>query len=520
MKPILLRAIIALSTMPAIAFPCEELAVQGAQKGTFDASGKICFQLPILNENYVAATLNGATGAQLFDEQNHDLRTLLEAGSADREKSLLFSLPRGQASSLVLYGNEGGSWHFSWNIKETKPLNRAQNLYPISPKLQQLAKELADGKTTDEFWEQQKRSGTPLIEPLDTKHRRVTFLWRGAKGNVFILGAPSGDHDAMFRLAGSDVWFRSYVVPADTRMQYQLAPDVPKVEGSASEQRRAILVSAQEDPLNPRTMSIKNVDRWNKSSLLDLKPSRYFTQETMRQPIRHGSLARYLLKSERLGNSREILLYRPNSSQSASWTLFLFDGLIWQDKYHTANVLDNLIARHQLPPINIVFIDSLDSKRRSKELPPNQDFADFMAYELLPWVNQHGITVQNDKTIVAGASYGGLASSWVSLQYPNLFSHVLSLSGSYWWAPEGEKPGWLTRQYQQSQLNPVHFWIQAGLFETQGADGGIWSNSRELEQVLRDKKYNTSFHSWPSGHDYAAWVEALVDGLKDLTEPN
>ena len=37
--------------------------------------------------------------------------------------------------------------------------------------------------------------------------------------------------------------YGSYVVPADTLMQYKLAPDVPQIAGSARDQRRAILVS-------------------------------------------------------------------------------------------------------------------------------------------------------------------------------------------------------------------------------------------------------------------------------------
>lgn len=517
MKSVLLCAMAAFGAVPAIAVPCNELPFQGGQEGTFDASGRVCFVLPALNENYVVATLNGATGAQLLDQQNHHLRTLLEAGPADGEKSLFFASPTGQISSLILYGNEGGEWRFSWKMTETQPLNRVRKLDPISPALQQLAKELAAGGATDTFWEKQQLIGTPLVEPVDTIHKRVTFLWRAARGNVFILGSPAGDHDPMFKLGDSDVWFRSYVVPADTRMQYQLAPDVPKIDGNPSEQRRAILVSAQADPFNRDTMSIKNDDEWNTSSLLDLKPTRYFTQESMKQPVRHGSLTRHTFKSERLGNSREILLYRPPVATPANWTLFLFDGLMWQDKYHTANVLDGLIANEQLPAMNIVFIDSLDSKRRSEELPPNQDFADFMALELLPWVSSNGIVINNGKTIVAGASYGGLASSWVALRYSNLFSNVLSLSGSYWWAPESEKAGWLIRQYQQSPHYPIRFWLQAGLFETQGVDGGIWRNNQEFEQVLRDKNYSTTFHSWSGGHDYAAWTEALVYGLRDLT---
>lgn len=235
------------------------------------------------------------------------------------------------------------------------------------------------------------------MEPVDDSHKRVTFLWRGAKQNVFILGSPAGDHDPLFRLGDSDVWFRSYVVPADTVMQYKLAPDVPLVNGSPRDQRRAILVSAQRDPLNPLTLGEKYADRWNQFSLLDLSPVRFCSAQATAQPVRYGSLTRKTLFSERLGNSREIAIYRPHSAQPARWTLMLFDGKTYLDDYHIDRVLDGLIARHQLPPINVVFIDTLDHARRAKELPPNPDFADFMAHELLPWLRQQGITTQRQK---------------------------------------------------------------------------------------------------------------------------
>lgn len=491
--------------------------MQGEQQGKFDASGEVCFQLPPLDENYVSATLEGITDARLLDASNRRIRTLLEGGPADGQQSLLFALPVNQISSLVLHGEEGARWRFRWHMKETTPLRVAQVMEPVSPTLQQLAKQLAAGGTTAAFWQARQQAGTPLVEPVDATHKRVTFLWRGARGNVFILGSPAGDHDPLFRLAQSDVWFRSYVVPADTVMQYKLAPDVPQVEGTPRDQRRAILVSAQADPLNPHTMSGPFTDRWNRSSLLDLSSGRYFTGEAMAKPLRYGTLQRYQFRSERLGNSREIVLYRPRSPQPVRWTLFLFDGKTWQGDYHTANVLDDLIARHALLPINIVFIDSLDHARRAKELPPNADFADFMAHELVPWLRQKGIVLQRNKTVLAGASYGGLASSWVALRYPRLFGNVLSLSGSYWWAPKGEPASWLTRQYQNAPHYPVRFWLQAGRFETGGPDGGIYKNSLEFEQVLREKGYRVSFHPWSSGHDYAAWTEALVHGLRDLS---
>jgi enterochelin esterase family protein len=108
----------------------------------------------------------------------------------------------------------------------------------------------------------------------------------------------------------------------------------------------------------------------------------------MAQPLRYGTLTRHQLRSDFLQNTREVLIYRPRLPQPARWTLLLFDGKTYQHEYRLANVLDALIASHRLPPINVVFIDSLDHPRRAKELPPNPHFADFMAHELLPWLRR------------------------------------------------------------------------------------------------------------------------------------
>ena len=508
--------LIGISALPAAAMNCEPSSLQGELQGKFDASGEVCFDLPTLGENYVSATISGVTDARLLDANNRRLRTLLVGGPPDGEQTLLFSLPANQPSALVLHGEEGANWHFRWRMKETTALAKTQMLDPVSPRLQQLSRELAAGGSTVDFWQEREREGTPMVEPVDADHKRVTFLWRGASRNVFILGSPAGDHDPLFRLGHSDVWFRSYVVPSDTLMQYKLAPDVPLIEGGGREQRRAIIVSAQADPLNPQSVN-RASDRWNRYSLLALNPARYCTPQRMAQPLRYGTLTRHQVRSDFLQNTREVMIYRPRLPQPARWTLMLFDGQTYQDEYHFANVLDSLIASHLLPPINVVFIDSLDHSRRAKELPPNPFFADFMAHELLPWLRQQRLNLTRQKTVVAGSSYGGLAASWVALRYPRQFANVLSLSGSYWWAPKGESASWLTRQYQQSPRYPVRFWLQAGRFETSGPDGGIYRNTLEFEQVLRDKGYRVSFHPYSSGHDYAAWCEALVAGMRDLT---
>ncbi len=107
MKSVLLYVMVALSAVPTIAAPCNELPLQGVQEGIFDTEGKVCFVLPALNENYIAATLKGATGAQLLDQLNCHLLPLLpynindETCPAGDEKSSDFSPSAGPASNNV-----------------------------------------------------------------------------------------------------------------------------------------------------------------------------------------------------------------------------------------------------------------------------------------------------------------------------------------------------------------------------------------------------------------------------------
>lgn len=389
---------------------------------------------------------------------------------------------------------------------------------------------VADGQVPAEaFWAEAARAGTPLVEaggaqpPLADGERLVTFLWRGAQRNVRLVGGPSNDHDWLQRLGSTDIWYRSYRVPASLRLSYRLAPDVPDFDGTPQERRRALLATAQTDPLNPKTLPAQPLDRFNGDSLLELPGAPRSPWLDERPGAPRGTVQAHRLASRHLGNERDIHVYR-----SAGWRdgaegqalVVLFDADRYLDDIPLPTILDNLVADGRLPPVAAIFIANPSSETRAAELPPaDTRMASFLAEELMPWARAQGVRADAARTVIAGASYGGLASAWAAFRHPEWFGAVYSQSGSFWWSPPGgdEEPEWLTRQFAQAPAAPVRFVLEAGLYET-GRQGtpGILETTRHLRDVLRAKGYAVAHREFASGHDNAHWRVTIGAALADL----
>lgn len=381
----------------------------------------------------------------------------------------------------------------------------------ISPTLQKMR----GIKETNAFWEAIKQRGTPLIEARNEGDFILTFLYKGARSNVKIMGAPIGDIAVMQKMAENDIWYKSFIVPKGTRLSYQLAPDVPEIEGSPRDRRVAILSTLQHDPFNKTPMEYsKEEDKFHRISTVTLPPQSYTDGGEKK---RYGSITSYTLNSHLLNNERDIDVYLPQgfSKEKHYPVLFLFDGKEYQSKVQTPIILDTLIAHQKIPPIVAVFISNPSAKSRASELPCNPLWADFMAKELLPWVKET-ITphITPEWSILSGSSYGGLASAFTAFRYPQFFGNVLSFSGSFWWNEASDlEPEWLTREFARSQKRPLTFRLYAGKFETGQHSIDILESNRHLRTVLEAKGYDVSYEEFWGGHDYFSWQFSLMDGL-------
>ncbi len=479
--------------------------------------------------DYVQGRLLGAgMRLVLLDARDERVRVLAK-GRRDSEEFMFVAGTAGPYR-LDVRAPQGGDYRLE--ILQRVPLaaQRRPAEFPESPRLAAL---LREGGDTAAFWREIEAGGAPLVEhegatPLLADHERlVTFLWRGAERGVRLHGGPSADHDELRRLAGTDIWYRSYRLPDSTRLAYRLAPDVPELDLPSHLRRRAILATAQRDPFNPKSIPEKPLDRYDGYSLFELPAAPAAEWSAPRSGVAAGTLETRRLASRFLGNTRDVHLYRPagwRPGATGNALVVLFDGESYTRDVPTPTILDNLIAAGRLPPTAAIFITNPSNETRGKELPPNEDFARFLAAELMPWAKAQGLHAPAARTVIAGASYGGLAAAWAGFTHPELFGKVYSQSGSFWWAPGWEsadpytRPAeWLTQRYAAAPRLPLEFRLEAGLFEM-GRDGqsGIRDTTRHLRDVLHARGYVVSHREYAAAHGYEYWRASLAEGLLAL----
>ncbi len=406
----------------------------------------------------------------------------------------------------------------------------------VSPLITSLEQTLASGNrdALETFWQEIIERGTPLIESLedDNEHNLVTFLWRdkGNTKNVVVFAGPAGwenpSNSQMAQVLNTDVWYKTYRVRSDLRTIYLLSSNDPLTElkyGVEEFGTRAI-----PDPLNPRQFVYPKDeedpnDRNIVVSIVELPGAPSQPWITPRPDVAKGKVEMHRLRSAILDNERRIWVYTPpnyTTSDEPYGLLLVFDGVAYIDLVPTPTILDNLLSEGKLPPLIAVIPDSLNQETRSRELPCHQPFVDFLTQELMSWVYEHyHVTHDPTKTVVAGSSYGGLASAFVGLRAPEVFGNVLSQSGSFWWNWDAENSHipqeWLTQQYNASPRLPVHFYMDVGLQEMGKAAHMVPSN-RHLRDVLVLKGYEVHYAEFNGGHDYICWRGTLADGLLTL----
>ncbi|WP_084004456.1 alpha/beta hydrolase-fold protein [Terasakiispira papahanaumokuakeensis] len=445
---------------------------------------------------------------------------------------------------------------------------------PESPRIQAAIERLKAGQSEDKVWFDLVAEGTPLVEPLPqyaelAPHQRlVTFLWRGAQHNVQFLGALGGVNNELYRLPYTrDIWFRSYQMPDDTRMSYQLAPDVPNVVGDAQVQKEAALATAQRDPYNrepwgadwdepfdaradpfllkstlalerasqdtfltPPEHSIPFMQRYHFRGTLDHQLSSLVHHIDLWQPD-HLLVKAYLAAKDPLTGKdafadKKTLSEKSHFAEAEEVSLpvvIFLNGQRYQDEIPAIRVLHNLMHEGLIPPVVAALVSYPNQDAQQDALACNPAFSDFIAQKLLPLIRQETrLRLRRRHIMLVGAGDGGLAAACAAYRYPQYFGMVLSQSGAFGWHPNhpDESEALIARFEQRLPQRPIRFYFSAGWFENDFDEGpGVRSSTQHLAQVLEHQGYPVALEMFNAGHDAYHWRATLWRGLVKLLGP-
>ncbi|MEO9273811.1 enterochelin esterase [Marinomonas sp. 5E14-1] len=408
------------------------------------------------------------------------------------------------------------------------------------------------------WWKELYSIGMPIIQHQDANQCLVTLIWQDPEGNEntsttgsvlldvnSITDHHSWEPECLNRVVGTDVWFGQLTVNSKWRGSYSFIPlqahQLPEIikeqnDGSREAQRSWWVDVAQQqvhDALNPLPVQLTG---WGRSSPLHLPnaPAELGWEERDKGQLATVSTDKILSikwKSQILGNQRDCQLF--SIAKGDAPLVILLDGQKWGEESGALAVLQYLTEQKLIAPAHYLLVPSIDGQTRWKELSCHKPFWQALVDEFLPDVESELAKVGSSISdyIVAGQSLGGLSSLYAGLQFPEYFSKIISLSGSFWWP---EKSRMLSPKAEQeldsfSSLAPpensLAELIQTGkssvkhleAFLTVGhGEQDMCLYNRMTYEAIKRQGGKVSLDIVYGGHDWLSWRSGLMNGLMHL----
>jgi glucoamylase len=322
---------------------------------------------------------------------------------------------------------------------------------------------------------------SPLVE-----NGKAIFFYRGAARQVSVAGDMTGWQPNRISMqdAGENLKAVALDFPASTRAEYKLIVDGKWILDTANPNKLDNGVGGENSVF---TMPEYKATNWDNSE----------------------GMTKYGIGIERVDSKiygeREVKVYVPEGLQNQSLpVLYLQDGTDYRNRADAVFIQRNLVKAGKVKPFIMVFIDPKD---RTKEYWASDDYAKFLATEVVPAIDKQYNTVKNrDGRAILGASLGGITSVWAGLKYPETFSRVGGQSSSFW--VDNQR---VIKELEKLDVakTPFRFYFDTGTLE------GV-ENSRRVNLILRGKGFPVTYEETESGHNWTAWRDRLADAFVAL----
>jgi gluconolactonase len=251
-----------------------------------------------------------------------------------------------------------------------------------------------------------------------------------------------------------------------------------------------------------------------------------------------GTVTKYLLAPGRFypGTPHHYEVYVPAQYDAAKATPFMvfLDGSSYLgDGVRAPVVLDNLIAKHELPPMIGIFVDpgvlpplSEEAQSRFERVFEYDSLSDrysrFLLEELIPAVaKEYHLSTSPDDRGISGISTGAVGAFMAAWNRPDQFHRVMSFIGTYV-AMKGADS--LPALIRKTEPKPIRIFLQDGT-EDHIVPGepygtfyaGSWPiNNRVMFEALEYSGYDVKLEMGGEGHNMKQGAAILPDALRWL----
>ncbi|MEO8073967.1 MAG: alpha/beta hydrolase-fold protein, partial [Acidobacteriota bacterium] len=263
------------------------------------------------------------------------------------------------------------------------------------------------------------------------------------------------------------------------------------------------------DPLNPNKIDNGVGGENSIFKMPDYQPTKWLEyQKTNGEKFFLPSNTEEIEVQSKIFGTRRIKVYLPggyDSSYKLEYpVLYVMDGTDYIERAKATLIQETLVDAGKIKPFIMVFVDYKD---RTKEYWASDDYAKFLATEVVPAIDKQYNTIKNrDGRAILGASLGGITSVHTALKYPEIFSRVGGQSSSFW---VDDKRVIKELETLDPKSKQFRFYFDTGTLE------GV-ENSRRVNDLLRGKGFSVVYEEGQAGHNWTAWRDRLADAFVAL----
>lgn len=221
--------------------------------------------------------------------------------------------------------------------------------------------------------------------------------------------------------------------------------------------------------------------------------------------------------------TRRVWLWQSGATEVLPLCVFL-DAEFYLERINALAILDDLSASGAIPPVNAVFVSHGDGEARHYDYTCSVPFSAFITETVIPWAAEHSGSMIMGENLICGLSLSGLASAYLILTRPDLFSGALCQSGSFWWKDE-----WLTTNLPTFSAVTGRFWLSVGDQETSAGVSHPPTGLRQdvcqrdavgrFARALEQNGATMHLQEFSGGHEMAPWQQELPAALEYLLAP-